>query len=100
MMGSGARGGVIIRATRAMPTVPDASAMDGATAATASVDGITPIGIVTATALAARSNPQSAGANASASALPIATVSSGAPSSATMATATPPKRLVRTPPAE
>jgi len=100
MRDSGARGGASIRATRTMPTVPDASAMAAARAVTGIVDGITPSATVTATAVAATRHPQSAGASASPSALVIATVASARPSIATTVIATPPRCLVRTPPGE
>jgi len=96
---SDARGGATMRATRAMPTAPDASAMAAARAETGIVEGINPIGTATASGVAARRHPGSAVANAPPSAPVIATVPSARPSIKT-ATATSPRRLVRTPPGE
>lgn len=93
-------GGVTIRAIRAMATVPDASAMGAARAVTGIVGGITPIGIATATAVDAARHLQSASANVWPSPSVIATVPSASRSIAAMATATPPRRLVRTQPGE
>ena len=97
---SDARGGATMRATRAMPTAPDASAMAAAKAETGIVEGINPIGTATASGVAARRHPGSAVANAPPSAPVIATVPSARPSIAKTATATSPRRLVRTPPGE
>ena len=87
--------GASIRATRVMPTVPDASAMAAARVATGIVGGITAIGIATATVVAVTKHLQSA-ANVLLSALVIATVSSASPPiGAITPTAKSPRRLVR-----
>jgi hypothetical protein len=95
-----ARGGATMRAIRAMPTEPDASEMAAAKAVTEIVEGINPIGTATGSGVAAKRHPGSAVANALPSAPVIATVPSARPSIAKTATATSPRRLVRTPPGE
>ena len=103
MRGSGAmrdndaRGGATMGATRAMPTAPGATAMAAARAVTGIVEGITLIGTATASGVAATSHPASAVANALPSAPVIATVPIVRPWIARTATATSPKRLIRTP---
>ena len=100
MRDSAAKGGATMGATRAMPTAPGATAMAVARAVTGIVEGITLIGTATANGVAATSHPASALANALPSAPVIATVPSARPWIARTATATSPKRLVRTPPGE
>ena len=102
MKDSDARDGATIRANRATPTAPDASATAAAKAAIviAIGDGTTPTGIAAATAGAATRQARSGGANdlnAPPSAVVTATVPSGRLSIALTATAPPPTRLVTTP---
>ena len=100
---SDATDGASIRATRVMPTVPDASAMVAARVATGIVGASTAIGIATATAtaVAVTGRPQSAVASARPSALLIAMEPSAKGSNATVTvTATPPRRLSKIQPAK
>ena len=97
MKASGATPGVSTRVTGATAMVRDATAMAAARAVTGIVAGISPIGTATASGVAATSHPASAVANALPSAPVIATVPIVRPWIARTATATSPKRLVRTP---